>query len=128
METLIVDNEHLDEIILTKDVRSVVPIDDQKSMVLFTDILVNDLIYDLNATVQSEMSSSILQVKSNVAIAAAITAYARNEMMKYKLNDAICYTDTDSIFTTEKLSDDLVGGGLWGCEAGAAPASTISRI
>ena len=67
---------------------------------------------DLNATVLSELTSGMIDVKANVAIASAITAYARVEMMKYKLNDTVCYTDTDSIFTTDKLSEDLVGADL----------------
>ena len=64
---------------------------------------------DLNATVLSELTSGMIDVKANVAIASAITAYARVEMMKYKLNDTVCYTDTDSIFTTEKLTSFHIG-------------------
>ena len=50
-------------------------------------------------------------VKSNVAIASAITSYARIEMMKYKTlpNINVYYTDTDSIFTDKPLPDHLVG-------------------
>lgn len=44
-------------------------------------------------------------MKSNVAIAAAVTSYAGIEMIKYKINYNIFYTDTDSVFT----SDDLPG-------------------
>ncbi len=39
-------------------------------------------------------------VKSNVAIAAAVTSYARIHIYKYKMLAGCHYTDTDSIFTT----------------------------
>jgi len=50
-------------------------------------------------------------IKSNVGIAAAVTANARIIMHPYKLNagDSLCYTDTDSIFTTKPLDNDLIG-------------------
>jgi hypothetical protein len=48
-------------------------------------------------------------VKSNVAIAAAVTAYARIHMIKYKLSSNIYYTDTDSIFIDESLPDNEIG-------------------
>ena len=63
-----------------------------------------------------ELSIEMLQqprkfVKSNVAIASAITAYARIEMIKYKTLDdvKIYYTDTDSIFTDKELPSNMVG-------------------
>jgi hypothetical protein len=51
-------------------------------------------------------------VRSNVAIAAAITSYARIHMMDLKLNYDVCYSDTDSIFTTHPLPDHLIGPDL----------------
>ena len=50
-------------------------------------------------------------VKSNVAIAAAVTAYAQIEMMKYKTlpNVGIYYTDTDSIIMDKALPNHLEG-------------------
>lgn len=68
-------------------------------------------------------------IKSNVAIASAITAYARIQMMKFKTitGMAIYYTDTDSIFTNMELPAIYVGddigqmkdelGGGWILEA-----------
>jgi len=47
--------------------------------------------------------------RANVAIAAAITSYARIHMMDLKLNYDVCYSDTDSIFTTHPLPDNLIG-------------------
>jgi hypothetical protein len=51
-------------------------------------------------------------VPSNVAIASAVTAYARIHMIPFKLNPSVVYTDTDSIFTTDKLGDNLIGKNL----------------
>lgn len=50
----------------------------------------------------------------NVAIASAITAYARIHMSQFKNNPDfnLYYSDTDSIFTDKPLSDNLVGTSL----------------
>lgn len=50
-------------------------------------------------------------IKSNVAIAAAVTSYSRIHMIPFKLDDSICYTryrDTHSIFTTKPLPDHMI--------------------
>jgi hypothetical protein len=59
----------------------------------------------------AKYTSDYKTVKSNVAIAAAVTAYARIEMMKYKtLKDySVYYTDTDSIILDKPLPANLVG-------------------
>jgi len=54
---------------------------------------------------------------ANVAIAAAVTAYARIEMIEYKilltkLGINLFYTDTDSIFINKELPDYLIGEAL----------------
>jgi DNA polymerase type B, organellar and viral len=54
----------------------------------------------------SEKSKNNLTiVKSNVAIASAVTAYARCEMIKYKCTEGVnvYYSDTDSIVTDKPL-------------------------
>lgn len=53
-------------------------------------------------------------VKSNVAIASAVTAYARCEMIKYKYSEGVnvYYSDTDSIVTDKTLPTDNELGGL----------------
>lgn len=53
-------------------------------------------------------------VKSNVAISAAVTAYGRIERMKYKTLDGytIYYSDTDSAFLNKPLPQHLVGNGI----------------
>ncbi len=63
----------------------------------------------MNNVLESNYTSSYVEVKSNVAIAAAVTSYARIHMIPYKLLPGCVYTDTDSIFTTSKLPDHLLG-------------------
>ena len=57
----------------------------------------------MNNVVEGNLTSSKKTVKSNVAIASAITSYARIKMLPFKMNDKVIYTDTDSVITTEKL-------------------------
>ena len=53
-------------------------------------------------------------VKSNVAIASAVTAYARIYMSQFKNKDDFesLYTDTDSIIIDRELPDTLIGNDL----------------
>lgn len=60
----------------------------------------------------TEVESFNSPIKSNVAIAAAVTAYARIHMIPFKIDPNTLYTDTDSIFTLTKLLDHLIGDGL----------------
>lgn len=50
----------------------------------------------------------------SLPISIAVTAYARMELMKYKLSvkGSVLYTDTDSIFTTTPLDDYFIGNNL----------------
>jgi hypothetical protein len=64
-----------------------------------------------------ELITNFRKVKSNVAIAAAVTSYARIEMIYYKillskLNLKLFYTDTDSIFIDGNLPKTFVGNKL----------------
>ena len=94
-------NRDLNLILGTHFVKSIIKISHKISIVLMTANLNFDLIkklkLDLDLTTLKNMNKS---VKSNVAISAAVTAYARIEMMKYKVDPSykIYYTDTDSIF------------------------------
>jgi hypothetical protein len=46
------------------------------------------------------ISSDQHHIMSNVAIASAVTAYARIVMIPFKIDPNTLYTDTDSYFTT----------------------------
>lgn len=74
-----------------------------------------DLIHSSNEVLGIDLlMQSSQKVNSNVAIAAAITAYARIVLMKYKNIDGldIYYSDTDSIFTNKELPASMVGDGI----------------
>lgn len=75
-----------------------------------------DLVNDINQSLQYDLDLilPIRFVKSNVAIASAVTSYARIEMIKYKTlpNVILYYTDTDSIFINKELPQELVGNEL----------------
>jgi DNA polymerase type B, organellar and viral len=60
------------------------------------------------------IDGDVTNPQSNVAIASAITAYARIHMSQYfNLPEQPCfYTDTDSLFTTNPLPENLVGKDL----------------
>ena len=48
-------------------------------------------------------------VKANVAIASAVTSYARIHMIPFKVDGYCVYSDTDSVFTTKKLDSKFLG-------------------
>ena len=49
-----------------------------------------------------------LPVQSNVAIASAVTSYARIIMIPYITSEGVVYTDTDSIFTSKPLNSEHI--------------------
>src|ERR1700753_2047068 len=51
-------------------------------------------------------------IMSNVALSAAVTAYARIAMIPYKINPNTLYTDTDSAFISESINSNLIGTDL----------------
>ena len=62
--------------------------------------------------IDKDSKSKFTPVQSNVAIASAITSYARIHMIPFKIDPNTIYTDTDSIMTTKKLSEDMIGKGF----------------
>jgi hypothetical protein len=76
-----------------------------------------DVINKLNIKLDANIDNIDKTVKTNVAIASAITSYARIEMNTFKmllnkLGINIYYTDTYSVFTDKPLPPFLVGKGL----------------
>lgn len=127
MHTVLTANSNdLPLIMLTQDVKSIIEIGEDLSAVVVNKTATNlKNLQQLNATLgvdQSARGSKLLeglnkgntQVKSNVAIAAAVTAYARVFMMPFKLDPSCAYSDTDSIFTKDELGlvDNLIGSEL----------------
>jgi len=73
-----------------------------------------DLINEIKDSNKLDLITSFRNDKSQVGIAAAVTAYARIEMMEYKilltkLGIKLYYTDTDEIFIDGNLPQDLIG-------------------
>lgn len=93
-------------------VQTIVKINSTISLFLIASNLDDRLVRDYNIKYNDNIKSSFsLTVKSNVAIASAITAYARIEMIKYKTDNNIdvIYTDTDSLIYKGELSKNLFG-------------------
>jgi hypothetical protein len=92
-------------------------INDDISTILMSSNLDWDLINEIKSDTNLHLMTSFRNIKSNVAIAAAITSYARIEMMQLKmllvkLGINLYYTDTDSIFVDKDLPGYLIGNEL----------------
>jgi predicted nuclease of predicted toxin-antitoxin system len=73
-----------------------------------------DTLREVGNTPLTSVSFKSYEVKSNVAIASAVTSYARIHMSQFKNNPnfELFYTDTDSIFVDRELPQDMVGKDL----------------
>jgi len=96
---------------------SEITINENISTILMSSNLDYDLINDIKTDTALDLITSFRKVKSNVAIAAAVTSYARIEMMQLKmllvkLGINLYYTDTDSIFVDQELPPELIGNEL----------------
>lgn len=109
LETVNVKNEDIIDYAATHIIKGMIKINNDFSTLLLETNINHDLLLGLNSILKTNINNNYHFVKSNVAIASAITAYARIHMMKFKLDDGCVYTDTDSIFTTNKLSDEYLG-------------------
>lgn len=107
-----VKNSNLADIVISKIVKSITTINDEYSTVLTYSNINYNLLEKLNNVFQNEIKSFNTPIKSNVAIAAAVTAYSRIHMIPFKLDPNTLYTDTDSIFTTKPIDPALIGDGL----------------
>ena len=108
LRTITINNSELPFYLTCFVVKSITKIDDNRTMLLIEGNINQQIMKQLNAT-YTKMTSFESKVKSNVAIASAITAYARIHMNKFKQNSNIIYTDTDSIITTEPLPNEVLG-------------------
>lgn len=102
IETLIIDNDKIERLSLTQNIKNIYEINSNQSFLLINDENINN---------------KFNFVKSNVAIASAVTAYARVEMVKIKVyclknKIKIFYSDTDCIFTDKPLPSKFVGDGI----------------
>lgn len=95
--------------------KNIIEINDDVVTLLVSTNLNYDILKELNYSFLDKnynfKNSYTYGVKSNVAIASAVTSFARIEMMKFKTDPdiEIYYTDTDSIFIKGKLPDNYIG-------------------
>lgn len=107
-----VKNDNLKPTLLTRVVKAIISINKDYSTVLSYSNINYKILSKLNNELNSNIENFHSPIKSNVAIAAAVTAYARIQMIPYKLDPNTLYTDTDSIFTLEPIDPALIGDGL----------------
>jgi hypothetical protein len=90
-------------------IQSIISVTDDIYVLLISDNLNLNVLNELNIRLNSDFKSFQSAILSNVAIASAVTVYARIHMIPFKLNTDCYYTDTDSIFTKTKLNPDQIG-------------------
>jgi hypothetical protein len=113
IETINVYNDDIDKYLISRVVKTIIEINNEKSCMLLQANIDNDILSKLNLDLSLKLNNSIpFEVKSNVALAAAVTAYSRVHMLPFKMNGDVLYTDTDSIFTSNKLDLTLIGKDL----------------
>lgn len=115
LKTININREDIKQYLLTNSINNIININEEKAVLVVNSSLEVDIIKELNIVLSqhnSKITDQEVLVKSNVAIASAVTSYARISMIPYKLHPSVCYTDTDSVFTTEPLPEFLVGGEL----------------
>jgi len=96
-------------------VKNIVPVCEEFSLFLTHANVDYNLIRQANQECDIKLLTTPMQmVKSNVAIASAITAYARIRMMDFKTIPGVTvfYTDTDSVFMDKELPTEMVGDEL----------------
>jgi hypothetical protein len=104
-----VKNSELTDIMSTRVVKSITPINSEYSTVLSYSNINHSLIEKLNVDFH-RIGSPQHYIMSNVALAAAVTSYARITMIPFKINPHTLYTD--SAFTTEIIDSSLIGDEL----------------
>lgn len=112
IRTVNVRKDELYKYAITSIIHSIISITDDTYVLLISDNLNTTIINQLNIKLNSDFKSFQSPVLSNVAIASAVTAYARIHMIPFKLNTDCYYTDTDSIFTKTKLNPSQIGSDL----------------
>jgi hypothetical protein len=112
IETINVFNKDLILYAGYRIIKNIIKINNDISTLLMSCNINQELINELNSKFELNLKSNFKNVKTNVAIASAVTSYARIHMIPYKLLSGTVYTDTDSIFTTDTLPDHLIGTDL----------------
>lgn len=109
IQTINIYKKDLPKYITTKIIKTIININNDIVAILIQNNINVNIIKSLNIFFDKQFISNFTEVKNNVAIASAVTAYSRIHIMTFKENSAVAYTDTDSIFTTDKLPNNLIG-------------------
>jgi hypothetical protein len=112
LETINIYKEDLNDYIFSRVIKTIIPINDKIIALLMHKNVNDDFIKKLNSDLDMKLSNYYYLVKANVAIASAVTSYARIHMIPFKINGDVVYSDTDSIFTTKKLDSKFIGKDL----------------
>uniref|UniRef100_UPI0030FF2E68 DNA polymerase n=1 Tax=Singerocybe alboinfundibuliformis TaxID=1346812 RepID=UPI0030FF2E68 len=109
IQTINIYRKDLEKYLISKIIKSIIEINEEIITILIQNNIDNDILEELNICLDTNITSKSIEVQSNVAIASAVTSYARIHMIPYKLLPGTVYTDTDSIFTSDILDNNLIG-------------------
>lgn len=85
LETRNIYIENLDEFVCTRVIKAIVSINDKVMALLMHKNIKVDLVLELNSELDIGLNNYYYLVKANVAIASAVTYYARIHMISFKL-------------------------------------------
>lgn len=111
LQTLNIYKEDLKFYSISRVIKCIIPINDNIIALLMHKNINDNLITKLKSELDINLSNYQYVVKANVAIASAVTSYARIHMIPFKINSTCIYSDTDSTFTTNELDDKFIGQG-----------------
>jgi hypothetical protein len=113
LETINIYTEDLEEFIATRVIKEIVPVNDKNFTLLMHKNIKDELILDLNSELDINLRNhySLVLEEANVSIASpgGVTAYARIHMISFKTDGSCVYTDTDSVFSGNKLNGNFIG-------------------
>jgi hypothetical protein len=112
LETVNIYKEDLEVYISSRVIKTIIPINNEIVALLMHKNIGEDIVNQLNSELELDLTYFQYLVKANVAIASAVTSYSRIHMISFKILGCVVYTDTDSIFTTEKLESRFIGKDL----------------
>ena len=109
INTVNIHKDELDYYLANRIIKSIIKINKNTYTLLICNNLNFDLISNININLNINLKNDFNVVKANVAIASAVTAYARIHMAPFKTLDSCYYTDTDSVFTDKPLNLNHIG-------------------
>ena len=127
IETINIYNEDIEKYLTSRIVKAVIKINEEKSCLLLHTNIDTKILKKLNTFFETDISGRFSLIKSNVAIAAAVTSYAITHMIPFKVSDNTLYTDTDSIFTDKPLDPTLISNTELGLMKDELAGKTIDK-